>query len=90
MAISQENQFLIRLSGSAWKDNAKGFLKSLFKFPNEFELQPKIPQISRKCLEAKFRVRFRQVQQVNIKDKNYGSSPGYLLSYTKSFKQFPH
>ena len=42
------------------------YLKSLCIFPNELKLQPKIPQISRKCLEAKFRGRFRQVQQVNV------------------------
>ena len=61
------------------------YLKSLCIFPNELKLQPKIPQISRKCLEAKFRGRFRQVQQVNVKDKNYGQFPEVLIKLYKEF-----
>ena len=60
-------------------------LKSLCIFPNELKLQPKIPQISRKCLEAKFRGRFRQVQQVNIKEKNYGQFPEVFIKVYKKF-----
>ena len=59
------------------------YLKSLCIFPNELKLQPKIPQISRKCLEAKFRGRFRQVQEVNVKEKNYG--PEVFIKLYKKF-----
>ena len=61
------------------------YLKSLCIFSNELKLQPKIPQISRKCLEAKFRGRFRQVQQVNFKEKNYGQFPQVLIKLYKKF-----
>ena len=44
----------------------------------DFKLQPKTPQISKKCLEAKFWGCFSQVQQVNIKNKKLCTSPGYL------------
>ena len=54
-------------------------------FPNELKLQPKIPQISRKCFEAKFRGRFRQVQQVNVKEKNYGQFPEVFIQLYKIF-----
>ena len=60
------------------------YLKSLCIFPNELKLQPKIPQISRKYLEAKFRGRFRQVQQVNVKAKIFGQFPEVFIKlYTK-------
>ena len=61
------------------------YLKSLCIFPKELKLQPKIPQISRKCLEAKFRGRFRQVQQMNVKEKNYGQFPEVLIKLYKKF-----
>ena len=61
------------------------YLKSLCIFPNELKLQPKIPQISRKCLEAKFRGCFRQVQQVNVKEKNYGQFPEVFIKFYKKF-----
>ena len=61
------------------------YLKSLCIFPNELKLQPKIPQISRKCLEAKFRGRFSQVQQVNVKGKNYGQFPEVFIKLYKKF-----
>ena len=91
--ISQEIHFQIRLSGSFWKTMPMAFqicyLKSLCIFPNELKLQPKIPQISRKCLEAKFRGRFRQVQQVNVKEKNYGQFPGVFIKlYKKVLSNF--
>ena len=63
------------------------YLKSLCIFPNELKLQPKIPQISRKCLEAKFRGRFRQVQQVKVKEKYYGQFPGVFI---KSYKKYQY
>ena len=50
-----------------------------------FVLQPKIPQISIKGLEAKFRGRFCQVQQVNVKEKNYGQFPKVLIKLYKKF-----
>ena len=61
------------------------YLKSLCIFPNELKLQPKIPQISRKCFEAKFRGCFCQVQQVNVKEKNYGQFPEVLIKLYKKF-----
>ena len=61
------------------------YLKSLCIFPNELKLPPKIPQISWKCLAAKFRGRFRQVQQVNVKEKNYGQFPEVFIKLYKKF-----
>ena len=61
------------------------YLKSLCIFQNELKLQPKIPQISRKYLKAKFRGRFRQVQQVNVKEKNYGQFPEVFIKLYKKF-----
>ena len=59
--------------------------KSLGIFLNELKLQPKIPNISRKCLEAKFRGRFCQVQQLKVKEKNYGQFPEVFIKLYKKF-----
>ena len=88
--ISQEVNFQICLSGSVLERQCQGlfqicYLKSLCIFSNELKLQPKIPQISRKCLEAKFRGRFCQVQQVNVKEKNDGQFPGVFIKLYKKF-----
>ena len=45
------------------------YLKSLCIFPNALKLQPRIPQISRKCLEAKFR---GQVQRPSSTSERQG------------------
>ena len=85
LALSAESGQLATFTFSFSLNRTICYLKSLFIFPNEFKLEPKIPKISRKCLEAKFRGRFCQVQQVNVKDKNYWEFPGVFIKLYKKF-----
>ena len=51
--------------------------------PKDLKLEPKTPQIKKKCLEAKFWGCFSQVQQAYINIKKLCTSPGYLSIDTK-------
>ena len=58
---------------------------SLFIFPNELKLQPKIPQISRKVRKPSSEAVFANFNKWTSRTKIIGSSPGYLSCYKKSF-----
>ena len=88
MEITQEIYFQIRLPGSVLERQCQGLFKSVIQracsyFQMSLNYNQKYHKFLRKCLEAKFRGRFCQVQQVNVKAKNNWEFPRVFIKLYK-------